>query len=45
MGRIPMGRLADPESDLGYIAVFLASQAAAYITGQVIYADGGWLAS
>jgi 2-deoxy-D-gluconate 3-dehydrogenase len=45
MGRIPMKRLADPENDLGYIAVFLASEAASYITGQVIYADGGWLAS
>jgi len=45
MGRIPMKRLADPENDLGYVAVFLASEAASYITGQVIYADGGWLAS
>jgi gluconate 5-dehydrogenase len=45
MGRIPMKRVADPENDLGYVAVFLASKAAAYITGQVIYVDGGWLAS
>jgi len=44
MGRIPMKRMADPENDLGYIAVFLASEASSYITGQVIYADGGWLA-
>ncbi len=44
MGRIPMKRVADPENDLGYVAVFLASKAAAYITGQVIYVDGGWLA-
>ncbi|HEY3333014.1 MAG TPA: SDR family oxidoreductase [Capsulimonadaceae bacterium] len=45
MGRIPMKRVADPENDLGYVAVFLASKAASYITGQVIYVDGGWLAS
>jgi NAD(P)-dependent dehydrogenase (short-subunit alcohol dehydrogenase family) len=45
MSRIPMKRLADPENDLGYVAVFLASEAAAYINGQVIYVDGGWLAA
>ena len=45
MSRIPVKRLAEPENDLGYVAVFLASEASAYINGQVIYADGGWLAS
>jgi NAD(P)-dependent dehydrogenase (short-subunit alcohol dehydrogenase family) len=44
MSRIPMRRFAEPEADLGYVAVFLASEAAAYITGQVVYVDGGWLA-
>jgi Dehydrogenases with different specificities (related to short-chain alcohol dehydrogenases) len=39
--RVPMGRLAKPEEIAG-IACFLASDAAAYITGQVITADGGW---
>ena len=39
--RVPMGRLAAPEEIAG-IACFLASDAAAYITGQVITADGGW---
>ncbi len=40
--RIPLGRWGDPK-DLGGIAVFLASDASDYITGQVIFVDGGWL--
>ncbi len=40
--RIPMGRLGTPR-DLAGVAVFLLSDAAAYITGQAIYVDGGWL--
>ena len=42
-GRIPLGRWAEPE-DLAGLAVFLASDASAYITGQVIFIDGGYLA-
>ena len=41
--RIPMGRWAEPE-DLAGLAVFLASEASSYITGQVIFIDGGYLA-
>ncbi len=41
--RIPLGRWAEPE-DLAGLAVFLASDASAYITGQVIFIDGGYLA-
>ena len=41
--RIPLGRWADPE-DLAGLAVFLASEASAYITGQVFFIDGGYLA-
>jgi 3-oxoacyl-[acyl-carrier protein] reductase len=38
--KIPAGRLGRPE-DIAGLAVFLASPAAAYITGQVIVVDGG----
>ncbi|MEM7300925.1 MAG: SDR family oxidoreductase [Pseudomonadota bacterium] len=42
LSRTPMGRIGDPEEIAG-IAAFLASDDAAYITGQTIYADGGRL--
>lgn len=38
--RTPLRRLGDPD-DIGAIAVFLASRAANFVTGQVIVADGG----
>jgi NAD(P)-dependent dehydrogenase (short-subunit alcohol dehydrogenase family) len=38
--RIPLGRLCDPE-DVAQTAVFLASDRAAYITGQAINVAGG----
>lgn len=41
--RIPLGRWAEPD-DLAGAAVFLASAASDYITGQVIFVDGGYLA-
>lgn len=43
LARIPAGRWGDP-SDLSGAAVFLASEAAAYVHGTVLAVDGGWLA-
>ena len=40
LGDIPLGRFGNPE-DLKGVAVFLASPAAAYISGQTIVVDGG----
>lgn len=37
----PLGRLGDPEADIGRTAVFLASEDASYITGQTLMVDGG----
>jgi NAD(P)-dependent dehydrogenase (short-subunit alcohol dehydrogenase family) len=42
--RTLLGRLGNPEHDLKGVVVFLASPAADYVTGQVIFADGGWTA-
>ena len=39
--KIPLGRLGKPADMAGAVA-FLASDLAAYITGQTIYVDGGW---
>ena len=44
VARIPMGRVCET-SDLAGIAVFLASDASAFITGQNIFVDGGVTAS
>lgn len=36
----PLGRAGTPE-DIAHVTIFLASKAAGYITGQVLYVDGG----
>ena len=42
--RTPLGRWGMPD-DIATAAVFLASEAADFITGQVLYVDGGWLST
>lgn len=44
LDRIPLGRVADPKDVVG-AAVFFTSPAAAFVTGQVLYVDGGITAS
>jgi 3-oxoacyl-[acyl-carrier protein] reductase len=43
LSRVPKGRIGQPK-DIGAAVAFLASDEADYITGTVIYVDGGWLA-
>lgn len=43
LGRIPAGRWGTPADIMG-AAVFLASDAAAYVNGYTLAVDGGWLA-
>jgi NAD(P)-dependent dehydrogenase (short-subunit alcohol dehydrogenase family) len=44
LSKIPMGRFGQL-TDLAGAAVFLCSDAASYVTGQVLYVDGGYLAA
>ena len=43
IGGIPMGRLCEPR-EVGLLAVYLASEASNYLTGQTIFLDGGMTA-
>jgi 2-deoxy-D-gluconate 3-dehydrogenase len=42
MQRIPSGRWGKPEDFRG-VVVWLASRASAYVTGEVVVVDGGWM--
>lgn len=44
ISKTPFGRWGQPEDVVG-TAVFLASSASDFITGQIVYVDGGWLAA
>lgn len=43
LGRIPLGRLGEPDDFIGPL-MFLASPASAFVTGQIVYVDGGYTA-
>jgi len=43
LSRTPMGRAGEPE-EIGKVAVFLASDDSSYMTGEIVYVDGGRLA-
>jgi NAD(P)-dependent dehydrogenase (short-subunit alcohol dehydrogenase family) len=42
VAQISMGRPGQPR-EIGSVAAFLASDEAAYVTGQALYVDGGWV--
>lgn len=39
--QIPAGRMGKAEADIGPLAVFLASEASGYVSGNTLFADGG----
>ncbi len=43
--RIPLGRIASPKDVVGRPVLFFASPSASFVTGQIMYADGGITAS
>ena len=43
LGRTPLRRLGEP-AEVAEVVAFLASDAASYLTGQIVYVDGGRLA-
>jgi NAD(P)-dependent dehydrogenase (short-subunit alcohol dehydrogenase family) len=40
--QVPLGRLGDPEGDIGRAVVYLASKDGGYITGTTLMVDGGY---
>ena len=44
LSKTPLGRWGQP-GDIAGAAVFLACDASNFVTGQILYIDGGWLAA
>lgn len=44
LSRTPFARWGQPE-DIAGTAIFLASSASDFVTGQILYVDGGWVAA
>ena len=42
LARIPAGRWGNPDDFKG-VTVFLASRASAYVSGEILTVDGGWM--
>lgn len=42
-GATPLGHMGEP-NDIAYAAVYLASDESKFVTGSVMYVDGGWIA-
>ncbi|MDA3802608.1 MAG: SDR family NAD(P)-dependent oxidoreductase [Patescibacteria group bacterium] len=42
-GSIPLGHMGEPD-DIAYAAVYLASDESKFVTGSILYVDGGWIA-
>jgi NAD(P)-dependent dehydrogenase (short-subunit alcohol dehydrogenase family) len=43
LARIPLGRLGEP-ADFAGAVIFLCSRASDFVTGQILYVDGGYTA-